>query len=353
MSKVAVRLAAVSPEGTATRNVLQKGGRVWVFRDMDGSPLGDRLCTLLGVEGEVVVLSPKGFGRPLLARNTQWGWRGLPNGEPCAVERWLPTGGVAAWLHAAGAPFRGGPMLALGNATMGGEAFVAVRARALVTEEARQSVLRLLEGALEVQVLEDGLVATLPAAGEDLRIVMARLERVALRLRVLMPDVRMAAAADAEAAARLGACVDAGWLGVAPGVAVAAWKQAAAPGVGISIGRRVGRWKGPSIPDIDGVVSLSRTMSSELPMQSGGGSVRVGLHGERGFCIFRVPYRRGCTAPQVASQVAAAVCEHFFQVGAVTAVSVALIEELEQLLPQVEPEVDHGQGQLALLPGWT
>ncbi|HNH48818.1 MAG TPA: hypothetical protein PKY30_17380, partial [Myxococcota bacterium] len=112
MSPNPVRLAMLPPDAPSTRRILSRGGRIWVFRDVDGSSLGDRLITLPALKGEVVVLAPRGFGRPMLARGSAGTWRGLANNEPCAAERWVDAGAVAAWLHAAGAPNRPGPLLA-------------------------------------------------------------------------------------------------------------------------------------------------------------------------------------------------------------------------------------------------
>ncbi len=355
MSPNPVRLAMLPPDAPSTRRILSRGGRIWVFRDVDGSSLGDRLITLPALKGEVVVLAPRGFGRPMLARGSAGSWRGLANNEPCAAERWVDAGAVAAWLHAAGAPNRPGPLLALGIAEVGETVVVAIRARGLVGAERRAEVLRLLEGATLRGVLEDGMLLSL--TGMDSRVLMARLERLSLRLRPALADLRISAAATELAALALCEGVEPGWVGMVPFGAVAAWERPAAEEYGINAERRVGRWKGPSVPDIDGVVGLCRSMTLDLPAVPPGGMVRVGLHGEKGFCFFRVEGRRGATPLQLAGQVATAVCEHFFQVGAVHAMSVALVEEVQR--PEVQLEASSNlaksrpaptRGQLALLP---
>lgn len=358
MSPNPVRLAMLSPDALSTRKVLARGGRVWAFRDVDGSSLGDRLVTLPGLKGEVVVLAPRGFGRPLLAKQGPTGWRGLASGEPCAAERWVEAGAVAAWLHAAGAPYRPGPLLALGIAGVGATVVVVLRARGLLGEERQAEALRLMEGASLRSTLPDGLL--LEVSGSDSRLLMARLERVSLRLRPALPDLRIAAAATEGAALALSEGVEAGWVGMVPESAMPAWEQAPAEeGTGTPVGihteRRVGRWKGPAVPDIDGVVGLCRSMTLDLPPAPLGGMVRVGLHGEKGFCFFRVECRKGASPSQLAGQVAAAVCEHFFQVGAVHAMSVALVEEVQRASSRtdVRAEAREGSrswGQLALLP---
>ena len=49
------------------RPVAGKGGRVWVFRQIDGSGMGDMLVTMPGEAGDAAtILAPVGFGRPLV-----------------------------------------------------------------------------------------------------------------------------------------------------------------------------------------------------------------------------------------------------------------------------------------------
>jgi hypothetical protein len=66
-------------------------------------------------------------------------------------------------------------------------------------------------------------------------------------------------------------------------------------------------------------VGLCRVLSG---MMTVGTPVRVGLQGERGFVAFSTD-GKARTADQLSSQVAALTCEHFFQVGPVTAVSLS------------------------------
>lgn len=334
MSNIPIRLSNCSPEGAATRRVLQRGGRVWVFRDVDGSPLGDRICTLPGLKSDILVLAPKGFGRPLLVRSGASGWKGIPNGEPCVSERWRDAGGVAAWLHAAGAPYRPGPLLALGDHSVGNPVFSVWRAQGL-TADHRNMVLRILDVAASYvlpNASEDSDEMVIELVGTEPRLLMARIERAMLRLRATMPTLRVGAAAKIGVAQSVTDTLESGWIGLVPEHALDVWfpSNELTDEVGIASGRRVGRWKGPAMPDVDGLVSLCRVIVLDLVIDPDGGTIRVGLHGERGFRFFRVEYRKGTTHTGVASQVAASVCEHFFQVGSVTAVSVATVGEIRK-----------------------
>lgn len=346
MTMVPVRLATVAPEGEGTQKLLAHGGRSFVFRDLDGSVLGDRVCTLPGAVSDISILAPRGFGRPLLARAGAGGWRGLPNGEPCSAERWRPVGAVSAWFHAVEAPHRHFPLLAVGGLSVGHELVVMIRSQELVGE-AQAVAARCMEGALLPVSEPDVLATRMDAMTGDPRHAMARAERMMVRLRSQFPDVRMAMAASFDAAYALLGCVDPGWIGLCPQAMLSAWTAAIIEDIGLFPGRRVGRWSGPAIPDIDGLISLARAMTVELPIPMMGGVVRVGLHGEKGFCSFRVSLKPNTTSQQAAGHIAASLCERFFQVGAVTNLSLGLVEETQ---PAREAEEDMPSQRLALVP---
>lgn len=78
----------------------RRGGRAFAPRDQ----LGDVTIALPEVGGAATVLVPRGFGHPLLGRRIGAELRAEPAGEPCAPARWVPAGGVAAWLRAVPPP---------------------------------------------------------------------------------------------------------------------------------------------------------------------------------------------------------------------------------------------------------
>lgn len=105
----------------------RRGGRAFSNRDQ----AGDVTLALPEVGGAATVLVPRGFGHPLLGRRIGADLRAEPGGEPCAPARWVPAGGIAAWLRAVPPPR--GPTQAvrpdpIGN---GAGAWVCVRPAAL------------------------------------------------------------------------------------------------------------------------------------------------------------------------------------------------------------------------------
>ncbi|MDP2307639.1 MAG: hypothetical protein Q8P18_16570, partial [Pseudomonadota bacterium] len=73
----------------------RRGGRAFAPRDQPG----DVTLALPEVGGAATVLVPRGFGHPLFGRRVGMDLRAEPAGEPCAPARWVPAGGVAAWLR--------------------------------------------------------------------------------------------------------------------------------------------------------------------------------------------------------------------------------------------------------------
>ncbi len=359
---IALRIAPCPPDGAATRQILRYGGRAWSFREIDGAPTGERICTMpqapgcMSVAGEVVLLAPRGFGRPMIGvHQPDQPLRGLLNKEPCAAERWHNMGGACAWLHSAGAPLRPGPSLTFGAdpllSLQAGRMTVAMQARGLVCEDLQDLALEVMGGTLLGIDGEFLSIALPPDAGADPVLnpaaFMARLERLFLQLRPELPDLRFAAAAASSVAATALACADPGWILLVPDRAVARWEAAAAQKPeGISAGRRICRWRGLGMPDIDGAVSLARALCAELPLLPEGGVVRISLTGDRDFVTFRVEYSKGVTAAQVSGGVATAVCEHFFQIGVLQAMSLALTEIQERRLVPV-PGGSEAEGQSA------
>jgi hypothetical protein len=78
----------------------RRGGRAFTPRDQPG----DVTIALPEVGGVSTVLVPRGFGHPLFGRRVGGDLRAEPAGEPCAPARWVPAGGVAAWLRAVPPP---------------------------------------------------------------------------------------------------------------------------------------------------------------------------------------------------------------------------------------------------------
>ncbi|MFN7147733.1 MAG: hypothetical protein ACK4YP_28445, partial [Myxococcota bacterium] len=128
---------ALLPPGMEVR-LARRGGRAFAPR----AHAGDVRVTLPEVGGVPTVLVPRGFGHPLPARRLGAELRADPGGEPCAPARWVPTGGVAAWVRAVPPPR--GPVRALEPARLGDGAgqWVWIRPRNLAW-----SALRLLSPA--------------------------------------------------------------------------------------------------------------------------------------------------------------------------------------------------------------
>jgi hypothetical protein len=225
---------------------------------------------------------------------------------------------------------------------------VVVRAKGLASVELKSTAVRVLEGVPQKLEIADGLVVRWENMSGDPRQAVSKAERGLSRLKNLLPDIRAGIAATEVAALELSECVDAGWIGLVPEKACAAWGAPVVKDAGLSSGRRVGRWQGPAIPDIDGLISLARSMGQDLPSLPTGGVIRVGLHGEKGFCFFRLEIRPGNSSSQVAGQIAASLCERFFQVGSVHALSISMVEEGSRSLEEQEPASI--SPQLALLP---
>jgi hypothetical protein len=98
------------------------------------------------------------------------------------------------------------------------------------------------------------------------------------------------------------------------------WAAEPDPEIGFAAGSRVARWKGPPMPDVDG---LTRTIHHLVSMVDATtpGTIRVGLHGTKGFCFFRV----NAADPKA---VAVEACQHLFEVGPLQAASVAVVVDL-------------------------
>ncbi len=322
-------LYSLLPAPPAREPLLRLGARVFLLRDPAGAT-ADLVWTLPGAGGAAVVLAPRGFGRPVLACGVAGAWQTMPDRLPCPADRWAPVGGVGAWWSRG----EGGPPSAAwppyqpeGAVGPGG---LCVVAAALPDGPVRRRV----SARLGLDTEWDGvrLTAPLPRSAADPEYLMVRARRLGSRLRPLVSGpMSLVIGPSVSVAARVAGLAPEGMLGVVPDEAAEAWCDRPGSGAGWSRGRRVGRWRGPAIPDLDGAVSLSRIMADDLADVADGTTVRVTLHGENGFCCFRLPIRRG-GARHLGGLVVLGVSEHFFQVGPVSAMTIAVIEEVEPAL---------------------
>lgn len=91
-----LRLLPCFPESALGAEVAALGGRCFTVRHAGAAADGDLLVAVPGPERSRQVLLPRGFGRPLLARQAPGGWLVEGSGETCSPRRWITAGGLAA-----------------------------------------------------------------------------------------------------------------------------------------------------------------------------------------------------------------------------------------------------------------
>jgi hypothetical protein len=377
--------AASLPVGMELR-LARRGGRAFAPRGQ----AGDVRVTLPEVGGVSTVLVPRGFGHPLPARRVGNELRAEPGGEPCTAARWVPTGGVAAWLrpvpaprgptHAVAAEFPQGQANAwvfIGAAALEwsalrlvtpaaghGAAVVADRwVRAASPAARARGVVRGMSvalaqrrcpglavwprpaGSLEAEVersvaawlgpvsrVAGGLLARL---GEEAALGAAALaagERLARLLwQELGVEVRVAVGASAEAARGLARVLEPGWVGVAAPLATDAWAGRAPRAATCRASGRTASWEGEPLPDLEGAAARARLLSPGLAVSARGGALRVRVAGWRGVRTVRVRIPEGCGRGALGRLVEAVVRREGAALGPITGVSVRVVPRAARL----------------------
>jgi hypothetical protein len=382
-SSTTARIGAASLPLPMDVRLARRGGRAFVARALGG----DITVTLPEVTGPAQVLVPRGFGHPLLGRVVGGQLRAEPAGEPCAPARWVPVGGVAAWLREI--PMPRGPTRAIAPVAHrpGTGPWICIHPVAT-----QWSALRLREPAMgrgPVAVAErwvlaaspaarargvfrgmsvrlarrrcPGLVIRPPVAGIDLveeverRVgqwlgvasrsrgrILARLpdgvvpgptalawaERLARLLwQELGVEVRTAVANTAEAAVGLAGWLEAGWAAVAAGDAGGAWAARASMRARVTAGGGNAAWQGAPTPDLEGVVARAQGLAAGLSEVSRGGVLQVRVQGERGRASLRLRVPEGCGRTGLANLVGNVVRRQAAGLGAVHGVILASVAE--------------------------
>ncbi|MDP2312465.1 MAG: hypothetical protein Q8P41_06130 [Pseudomonadota bacterium] len=368
--------AATLPLAMEVR-LARRGGRAFAPRDQPG----DVTIALPEVGGPATVLVPRGFGHPLFGRRVGGELRAEPAGEPCAPARWVPAGGVAAWLRAVPPPR--GPTHAVRAEPVGEAtgAWMCVRPAALAW-----SALRLVSPAAGhgpvavadrwVRAVSPGarargvtrgmslalarrrcpeLIAYAPSGGLDLGAEVARrlaawfggvtrrpgvllvrlsgaampgpealpaAERIARLLwQELGVEARIAVGATPEAARGLAALLEPGWVAVAAPMATSAWAGRAARAARCDAGSHRASWQGAPAPDLEGAVARATMLSGGLVRAARGGVLRLRLQGARGQADARVRVPSGCGRLGLARLVEALVRREGAAVGAIESMS--------------------------------
>lgn len=327
----------------------RRGGRAFAPR----GPTGEIRVVLPEVGGAYTVLVPRGFGHPLPARRDGGALRAEQGGTACAPARWVPAGGLAAWLRAVPAPR--GPVRAVpAELPIGADgAWIHVRVAALEWSTLRRIVpaaghgavavadrwvravspaarargvsrgmstalarrrcpglvllprpIARLESAIEASLRQwlggvtpcgRGYLARLDGSAGSGPGALVHAERLARLLwQELGVEAKVGIAASAEAAAGLSALLEPGWVGVVAPDAEAAWASAAPAHARASAGGRRAGWHGEPLPDVQGAAARARLLSTSVHGAAKGASVRVRIEGARGTRSTRVQVPWDC-----------------------------------------------------------
>jgi hypothetical protein len=356
--------------------ILRRGGRIL----RGNGPGADRLVTLPEVLGPVCVLTPRGWGWPMLARRTPAGFRALAHGEPCAPERWSVSGGAAAWMRRCVYPRgpvnaevrsprpvgeRGGwlhlrvadlawaarrriaPTHGHGPVVLGARTVESLspeaRARGLHRGMPLAVARRRCPGLQVVSAPEaHGEGAALAVEiGAWLEAEVGMTERVRGGWRVRWPSARgsaglesaerllrrlwqafgvegrAAVAGSAEAAQELVRILAPGWVAAGEAQADHAWAGAAPGRARWATGSTKSEWAGAPLVDVESVVAHARALSVSLAQAAEGGAITVRVQGERGEVQALAGVPRAAGASFAPSAVETAVRNVLLQVGAV------------------------------------
>lgn len=346
---------------------------------------GDLTVTLPNVGGVATFLVPRGFGHPLPARRLGAELRADPGGEACSPARWVPTGGVAAWLRHVPTPR--GPIRAVPASLLhedGGHGpHVYVRPVSLAWSAARLRAPSAGHGA--VAVADRRVIAPSPAAraagvvrGMSLRLAARRCPglvfvppaaadlrpEVARRLAGLfgvvqvhgpgfiarLPEAVLAQPAALDVAEHIARLL---WqeLGVEARITIAntvagavalsrwlepGWVAVAAPGADAELGsRRSGggrvlttsrgaSWAGPATPDLEAVVTRAGVLAGTLTRAARGATLRLVVRGARGTRRIRVRIPLACTRRGLVRLVEALIRREAAPLGAVDSVRLSV-----------------------------
>lgn len=336
------RLTPIQPSGPFGERVARFGGRCFLTRGGYGSSEGDLLVTLPPVTGGRCVIVPKGMGNAVVARPVVGGWLAEGSGSALSPTRWSCVGGLAAWVRGVRLPV--GPMGAFParERPVGeGGAWMAIRPVGVMWAEARRADPSAGRGAVVVadrwvravspsaracgisvgmscakarslcptvrfvsppprgdaweriaevlsaefsEVFRTGAGFLVRAGSVRGGSALALGERIALRLwQSVGVESRIAVAASAAEARALAAVLDPSQVAVSPTGVAEVWGGRCA-GASISRSTRSGNWRGPAVPDVEGVVTLCRSLA---PSSASGLSIT--LDSEHGLVRLSVP----------------------------------------------------------------
>ncbi len=388
------RLTPIHPAGGFGEHVSRLGGRCFLARGPGGPAEGDVLVTLPAESGGRCVIVPKGMGSAVVANGVAGGWVAAGSGSTFGPARWASVGSVAAWVRSVRLPV--GPNGAVGArerpiAEDGG--WIVIRPVGVAWAEARRADPSAGRGAvvvldrwvravspvaracgvavgmsaaqasarcaavrfiqppprgdswermtdvLEVElagVTRSGAGFVARAGGARGAAALALAERIAHRLwQSVGVEARIAVAGSAAEARALVAVLEPNQVAVAPHGGAPVWSVHTRGGAW-SRSARSASWRGPSLPDVEGIVALCRSIAP-----SASGPLRLTLDTGNRRHIIDVP--AGPLA--AAARVESAVRECALGVGPISAVRMrALVTRGER---RVAP---HGRVQLPLLP---
>jgi hypothetical protein len=154
--------------------------------------------------------------------------------------------------------------------------------------------------------------------------VLGAAERLAVRLwQGVGAEVRIAVAERREDAAALARILDPGWVGCVPMGAAGAWSVRRPAAARCAWGPDRAAWRGPAVPDIDGVVELCRGLAAPL-VTDRGGVLSITLAGARGTLRVSRSVPAGCERAVLYGLIDGAVRGPLLSAGAVTDARVEL-----------------------------
>lgn len=354
------------------------------------------------------LVAPRGFGHPMLARVVAGGYRAEPTGEPCSAVRWVPIGGVGAWLREV--PLTLAPLAQRSSVSNAGrEGVLCLRPASLALAAARRADPSLgrapvavvagrvvaVSGAAEAAGVArgqslavarrrcPGLRTVGPAGGEALAVeltalleaelgpvrrvgadwlvpfpavdaadTLARATRLALRVwQRCGVEARVVAAADEADARGLVGLLHPGIAAVVPTEAAGAWAARGASAARWMAGPRRASWSGAPVPDLEGAAALLQGLSESLRGAAEGAALLFTVDGDGGRVTARVPVPPGIEPGELAARVDSVARPMLARAPGVRALKMRVVARRRGGVAPPSLPAERAPRQLALLPG--